>query len=128
MCHWWWKYCGNRSLTFSPIFRKSLYNLSTGFVQENGKRYGVYEPVHGSAPDIANKGIANPIAQILSLSMMFKYSLDLNEESNLVDKAIKKVLSKNLRTNDIANENSTIISTDAMGDAIIEELKNLFNY
>ncbi len=104
-----------------------LPSASLSEVQENGKRYGVYEPVHGSAPDIAGQQKANPIAQILSLSMMFKYSLDMLEEAKMVENAIKKVLAKNIRTIDIANNESTIVSTSQMGNEIIKELEKFIN-
>ena len=100
-----------------------LPSASLSEVQDNGKRCALYEPVHGSAPDIAGQGRANPIAEILSLSMMFKYSLDLMEEANMIETAVKNVLAKNIRTGDIANDDSIIVSTSQMGDAIIKELK-----
>ncbi len=85
--------------------------------------FGLYEPVHGSAPDIAGKGIANPLATILSISMLFKYSLNLQEEAAAVDAAVMKALSSGLRTGDIVTETETAISTSQMGDAIVEFIK-----
>lgn len=103
-----------------------LPSASLSEIQENGKRYAIYEPVHGSAPDIAGQQKANPIAQILSLSMMFKYSLDMSSEAKMIENAIKNVLAKNIRTIDIANNDSNVVSTSQMGDEIIKELKKIY--
>ena len=84
----------------------------------------MYEPVHGSAPDIAGKSLANPLAMILSLSMMFKYSFENEMISNLINKSVNIVLDKGYRTNDIFSEGSSLLSTSEMGDAVLEELKN----
>ncbi|MCE3254929.1 MAG: 3-isopropylmalate dehydrogenase [Rickettsiaceae bacterium] len=92
----------------------------------NGKerQHALYEPIHGSAPDIAGKNIANPIATISSLSMMFRYSFGYEKEANMIDDAIKNVLNKGLRTGDIARPGEEKISTSAMGDAIAKEIAN----
>ena len=82
-----------------------------------------YEPVHGSAPDIAGKNIANPIATILSLSMALRYSLDMDKEANQLDKAVQNVLDDGLRTKDIMSKNMKEVTTSDMGDAIISKLK-----
>ena len=82
----------------------------------------MYEPVHGSAPDIAGKNISNPIAMILSFSMALKYSLGLEKESVLLDKAVEKTLEKGLRTPDIMSPGKKKVSTSDMGDAIISNL------
>ena len=82
----------------------------------------MYEPVHGSAPDIAGQDKANPLAMIMSFAMMLKYSFDMLEDSNLIEKAIQNVLSKGLRTLDIKQGNEKAISTKQMGAAVIEEL------
>ena len=82
----------------------------------------MYEPVHGSAPDIAGQKKANPLAMIMSFAMMLKYSFDMKEESDLIEKAIQIVLSKGLRTLDIAKKNQKIVSTTDMGSAVIKEL------
>ena len=87
---------------------------------------GMYEPVHGSAPDIAGKNLANPLAMILSFSMMLKYSFDMNEESNLINEAVENVLTQGLRTADLKRENENQISTSDMGNAVIKEL-NILN-
>jgi 3-isopropylmalate dehydrogenase len=89
----------------------------------NGKRYGLFEPVHGSAPDIAGQDKANPIATILSLSMMLKYNLNQSELSDKVENAVQKVLSEGFRTGDIyTDENQTLVSCSKMGDLIIERI------
>ena len=87
-----------------------------------GTRHALYEPVHGSAPDIAGKGIANPIAELLSFSMALRYSFDMGEDADLVDAAIDRVLAAGLRTRDIMSEGKTAVSTEGMMDAILHEL------
>ncbi len=99
-----------------------LPSASLGAADLNGKQYGLYEPIHGSAPDIAGKNIANPIATISSLVMMFKYSFNYQEEAKMIENAIKNVLNKGLRTADIAKIGETKISTSQMGDEIIKEI------
>lgn len=93
--------------------------------EKDGKRAALYEPVHGSAPDIAGKGIANPIATILSVSMMLRYSFGLNKQADMVDKAVANVLEEGYRTGDIMQEGKKKIGTKAMGDAILTALKTL---
>ena len=84
---------------------------------------GMYEPIHGSAPDIANKNIANPIATILSVAMMLSYSFDLKDESLAIENAVEKVLKQNYRTSDLkGNEKSILLGTKEMTDKIIENL------
>ena len=91
--------------------------------EKNGKRYGLFEPVHGSAPDIAGEDKANPIATILSLSMMLKYNLNKPELSNKVENAVQQILSEGYRTGDIyTDENQTLVSCSKMGDLIIERI------
>ncbi len=80
--------------------------------------FGLYEPSHGSAPDIAGKGIANPIATILSLSMLLRYSLKLEREADAIDSAVTSVLDEGLRTADIAEKGAPFLSTGEMGSAI----------
>jgi len=99
-----------------------LPSASLGERDKNGRIRSLYEPVHGSAPDIAGKNIANPIATILSLSMALKYSFDLEKEAVLLDEAVQKVLDKGLRTKDIMSPGKKEISTSDMGDAIISNL------
>ena len=91
--------------------------------EKNGKRHGLFEPVHGSAPDIAGQDKANPIATILSLSMMLKYNLNKPELSNKVESAVQQILSEGYRTGDIyTNEDQILVSCSKMGDLIIERI------
>src|SRR3954466_11854335 len=87
------------------------------------KRRALYEPVHGSAPDIAGKGVANPIAMIASFGMALRYSFNLGKQADQIDKAIATTLDKNIRTGDIKSEGSKVVSTEEMGDAILAELE-----
>jgi 3-isopropylmalate dehydrogenase len=91
----------------------------------SGKRHALYEPVHGSAPDIAGKSLANPIAMIASLGMALRYSFNRATEADLIDQAIAGVLADGLRTADIKGEAPSAIATTAMGDAIVEKLTKL---
>jgi len=100
-----------------------LPSASLGSKDKNGKMRSMYEPVHGSAPDIAGRAIANPIASILSFSMALRYSLDLEQEANNLDNAVQKVLDQGLRTKDILSKGKKEVSTSQMGDAIISKLK-----
>jgi 3-isopropylmalate dehydrogenase len=86
---------------------------------KTGKRKALYEPVHGSAPDIAGKGIANPIAMIASFAMCLRYSFNMVAEADRLEAAIAAVLDDGLRTGDIMSEGKTEVGTTAMGDAII---------
>jgi 3-isopropylmalate dehydrogenase len=92
---------------------------------KTNKRHALYEPVHGSAPDITGKGLANPIAQILSFAMALRYSFDLPEDAELIEKAVAKTLAKGLRTADIAAKGEKTVSTAEMGAAIRGELDRL---
>ena len=100
-----------------------LPSASLGAPMENGRPKAMYEPVHGSAPDIAGLGKANPIACILSFAMALRYSFDLGDEAARVEKAVEKVLADGLRTADLLGpEGGSPISTAAMGDAIVAAL------
>ena len=99
-----------------------LPSASLGSKDKNGQLRSLYEPVHGSAPDIAGKNVANPIATILSLSMALRYSLDLDKEADLLDQAVQKVLNDGLRTKDIVSKGKKEVTTSQMGDAIISKL------
>jgi 3-isopropylmalate dehydrogenase len=88
----------------------------------NSKNQGLYEPSHGSAPDIAGKGIANPLATILSAAMMLRFSLNQVEAADRIEAAVKKVLSLGLRTPDIFSTGTTKVSTVQMGDAVVKAL------
>ena len=89
----------------------------------NGNK-GLYEPIHGSAPDLKGKNTVNPIATILSAAMMLKYSFNNNEASDIIEQAVKKVLQKGYRTADIKteNDNTTLVSTTEMGNLITKEI------
>jgi 3-isopropylmalate dehydrogenase len=100
-----------------------LPSASLGAADANGKRKAMYEPVHGSAPDIAGKGLANPIAMIGSLAMALRYSFDLAAAADAIDKAISGVLAQGLRTADIKGSATSSVSTSEMGDAILAELQ-----
>ncbi|WP_372017538.1 3-isopropylmalate dehydrogenase [Tistrella mobilis] len=102
-----------------------LPSASLGDPDETGRRRALYEPVHGSAPDIAGQGIANPLATVLSFAMMLRYSFDLDEAANQVEQSVRNVLARGLRTGDIMQPGMTQVSTQAMGEAIVEELAKL---
>ncbi|WP_298639857.1 3-isopropylmalate dehydrogenase [uncultured Tistrella sp.] len=102
-----------------------LPSASLGDPDETGRRRALYEPVHGSAPDIAGQGIANPLATVLSFAMMLRYSFDLDEAANQVEQSVRNVLARGLRTGDIMQPGMTLVSTQAMGEAIVEELAKL---
>lgn len=89
------------------------------------QRKALYEPVHGSAPDIAGKGLANPIAMIASFAMALRYSFDMGKEADLIEQAIAAALAKGLRTGDIKSDGSTVVGTREMGDAILGEMEKL---
>jgi 3-isopropylmalate dehydrogenase len=89
----------------------------------NGRPKALYEPVHGSAPDIAGQGKANPIACVLSFAMALRYSFDLGEEATRLEQAIEKVLADGVRTADLMGpDGGTAVSTSEMGDKIVEAL------
>ena len=98
-----------------------LPSASIGILAD-GEKKAMYEPVHGSAPDISGMGIANPLAMILSIGMMFKYSFENELLSNNISEAVKSVLEKGFRTKDIFTSGSKQVSTSEMGDKILEEL------
>jgi 3-isopropylmalate dehydrogenase len=85
----------------------------------------MYEPVHGSAPDIAGKGMANPLAMIASFGMALRYSFNMGKEADLLETAIAATLAKGLRTADIKSEGAKIVSTSEMGEAVVGELEKL---
>jgi len=103
-----------------------LPSASLGSKDEaTGKIPAMYEPVHGSAPDIAGQGKANPLATILSYSMMLRYSFDMGVEADKLDQAVQNVLAQGLRTADIMSDGMTQLSTQAMGQAVVAELEKL---
>ncbi len=89
----------------------------------NDKKQGLYEPSHGSAPDIAGKGVANPLATILSAAMMLRFSLNQPEAADRIETAVKKVLAQGLRTPDIYSDGTTKVGTVQMGDAVVNALR-----
>ena len=91
----------------------------------DGKRAALYEPVHGSAPDIAGQGIANPLATILSFAMCLRFSLDLGNIADQIETAVDRVLANNIRTVDIASDDATPVSTDQMGTEVCLELDQM---
>ena len=100
-----------------------LPSASLGAKNKDGEVRAMYEPIHGSAPDIAGKGIANPIATILSFAMALRYSLDLDKEADALEKAVQNVLDDGLRTKDIMSKGTKEVSTSQMGEAIIAYLQ-----
>lgn len=102
-----------------------LPSASLGAKTADGRQPGLYEPVHGSAPDIAGKNMANPIATILSVSMMLRYSFDMKAEADLLDAAISGVLADGYRTADIMQDGAKKLGTTEMGDAILKSLEKI---
>jgi 3-isopropylmalate dehydrogenase len=98
----------------------SIGMLPSASLDANNK--GLYEPSHGSAPDIAGKGVANPLATILSAAMMLRYSLNKEEQADRIEAAVRKVLAQGLRTPDIYEEGTTKVGTNDMGDAVVKAL------
>ncbi len=99
-----------------------LPSASLGAADAQGRRRAMYEPVHGSAPDIAGQGVANPIACLMSFAMLLRYSFDLGAEADRLERAIASVLEQGYRTADIAGPADAKVSTSGMGDAILAEL------
>ena len=89
-----------------------------------GGAVGLYEPVHGSAPDIAGKGIANPLGAILSVAMLLRHSFQLEAEAACVERAVSAVLEKGARTADLAGKSHTAISTTEMGQRVVDAVKS----
>ena len=98
----------------------SIGMLPSASIDANGK--GLYEPIHGSAPDIAGKNMANPLAMILSVAMMLRHSLNQTAAADRVDAAVKKVLAQGYRTGDIMTAGGTKVGTVEMGDAVLAVL------
>ena len=102
-----------------------LPSASLGPVDKFGRRKALYEPVHGSAPDIAGKGIANPLGSILSVAMMLRLTLNRPEDADLLEKAVGTALAAGARTADIAEPGATRLSTEQMGDAVLNALEQV---
>jgi len=101
----------------------SIGMLPSASLDQNNK--GMYEPSHGSAPDIAGKDIANPLATILSLSMMFKYTFNDNNKAEKIENAVRNVLKKGFRAKDIFSNDNILVGCEEMGNKIIEELEHV---
>ncbi len=102
-----------------------LPSATLGAVQPSGKRHALYEPIHGSAPDIAGKGIANPLAQMLSFAMLLRFSFGMDEDAALIERACTNVLKSGLRTGDIMGPGTARVGTSVMGESILRELDKL---
>ena len=102
-----------------------LPSASLGAPDAAGRRNALYEPVHGTAPDIAGQNKANPLAMLLSFAMMLRYSFDMEEDAALVERAVKDVLDQGLRTGDIMSPGQTLVSTTRMGEAVTRALDRL---
>jgi 3-isopropylmalate dehydrogenase len=102
-----------------------LPSATLGAEQPSGKRHALYEPIHGSAPDIAGKGIANPLAQTLSFAMLLRYSFGMEEDARLIETACVNVLKNGLRTADIMAHGAARVGTAVMGESILRELDKL---
>jgi 3-isopropylmalate dehydrogenase len=101
----------------------SLAGAGGSLARAGGDRVGLYEPVHGTAPDIAGKGIANPIASILSAAMLLRYSVNMVADADRVERAVERVLAAGHRTGDIARPGDKALGTRQMGDLIVRELE-----
>jgi 3-isopropylmalate dehydrogenase len=102
-----------------------LPSASLGAADSSGRRKALYEPIHGTAPDIAGQNKANPLASLLSYAMMLRYSFDMEEDAKLVEKAVENVLNAGLRTGDIMQPGKTAVSTTQMGEAVVKEMDRL---
>ena len=100
-----------------------LPSASLGAPDANGRRKAIYEPVHGSAPDIAGRGVANPLGAILSVAMMLRHSLSLEAEAKLLERAVEAALADGLRSADIAAPGTPAVTTEAMGDGVLAALE-----
>ena len=102
-----------------------LPSATLGALDAQGRRPALYEPIHGSAPDIAGKGLANPLGQILSFAMLLRTSLDLEAEARVIEDACTRVLASGLRTGDIMSPGMARVGTQVMGEAVLRELEKL---
>jgi 3-isopropylmalate dehydrogenase len=102
-----------------------LPSATLGAVQPSGKRHALYEPIHGSAPDIAGKGVANPLAQILSFAMLLRYSFGMDEDAAMIERACTNVLKSGLRTADVMAAGTARVGTSVMGESILREMDKL---
>ena len=102
-----------------------LPSATLGAPDASGRRHALYEPIHGSAPDIAGKGIANPLAQILSFAMLLRYSFEMDEDAALIERACTNVLASGLRTADVMAAGTAKVGTSVMGESLLRELDKL---
>jgi 3-isopropylmalate dehydrogenase len=102
-----------------------LPSATLGAVQSDGRRHALYEPIHGSAPDIAGKGIANPLGQMLSFAMLLRYSFDMAEDAAMIEQACTRVLASGLRTADVMAPGLAQVGTTVMGQSVLRELEKL---
>ena len=102
-----------------------LPSATIGAADATGRRHALYEPIHGSAPDIAGKGVANPLAQILSFSMLLRYSFGMEEDALLIERACSNVLASGIRTADVMAPGTAKVGTSVMGESVIRELDKL---
>ena len=102
-----------------------LPSATLGAVQPGGKRHALYEPIHGSAPDIAGQGIANPSAQILSFAMLLRWSFGMEEDAQMIEQAVERVLAGGMRTADIMQPGMARVGTKVMGESVLRELEKL---
>jgi 3-isopropylmalate dehydrogenase len=108
----------------AAIIAGSMGMLPSASLGAGGPRpRGLYEPIHGTAPDIAGQGIANPLAAILSVAMLLRYSLGLDAEADRVERAVEQALAGGLRTRDIHTPGTTLVGTAEMGDRVVRELE-----
>ena len=102
-----------------------LPSATLGAPDASGRRHALYEPIHGSAPDIAGTGQANPLAQMLSFAMLLRYSFDMHEDAQLIEQACTNVLANGLRTPDVMAPGCAKVGTSVMGEAVLRELDKL---
>src|SRR5690606_12217112 len=102
-----------------------LPSASLGEADASGRRPALYEPIHGSAPDIAGQNLANPIASVLSLAMAMRYSFDRSDDADLIEGAVEDVLKRGIRTGDIMQPGMTRVTTTGMGDEILASMAAL---
>jgi 3-isopropylmalate dehydrogenase len=100
-----------------------LPSASLGAADKSGRRRALYEPVHGSAPDIAGKGVANPLGAILSLAMALRLTLGEPDAATRLERAVSSALATGLRTRDVMHEGGRLVGTRAMGDAVLAALE-----
>jgi len=102
-----------------------LPSATLGAPDASGRRHALYEPIHGSAPDIAGRNLANPMAELLSFSMLLRYSFEMQEDAELIERACTNVLASGLRTPDIMAPGCARVGTHVMGEAVLRELEKL---